>query len=143
MGLLERKLLKLSADTLTPDQEKQRQHLHSTAAPARLILMKEEADMKRLRLASRALDAAQAVNAGEHLSQLSTAGQELDAIPSRSFLVAEADRLRLRLIGLERKPSTAPCPNTESLEREVPISSAPAAQREPRSPSSAQPPPQS
>ena len=100
---LERELLKLSGDNLTPEQERQRQQLQSTTTQARAVLIDEAAAEVRLDRARQALAAAQAASGEERNRQIAVAGQELAGIPSRSFSAGEADRLREQLSALERQ----------------------------------------
>ena len=140
---IEGELLKLSGASLTTDQERQRQRLQATAIQARSILAEEEVDMKRLGLASRAIDAARTSIGEERLSQLNAARQELGSIPARSFSSVEADQARQRLIELERQLSTPSSPETSPTAPEaVPeaaISNKVAPQPEARTSYSAQP----
>ena len=100
---LERELLKLSGDNLTPEQERQRQQLQSTTTQARAVLIGETAAEVRLDRARQALAAAQAASGEERNRQIAAAGQELAGISSRSFSAGEADRLREQLSALERQ----------------------------------------
>lgn len=104
---LEQALLKLSGDNLTPEQQRQRDQLQTTATQARGILKEEEADLSRLDTASQAIAAARTATEPERTQQLAAAGQALDAIPPRSFSAAEAERLREQLTTLQQEPQPA------------------------------------
>ncbi|MCP9909899.1 hypothetical protein KBZ15_08270 [Cyanobium sp. BA20m-p-22] len=103
---LERELLKLSGDTLTPEQQRQRDQLQITAQQGRTTLAQEDSDLARLERASQALNNAEERGGEKLASQLSAARQELDGVPPRSFSAAEASRLRERLDALASRPGS-------------------------------------
>ena len=106
LGLLERELLKLSGDPLSPEQQQQLSALQATARDARQTLQAERSDQEALARASEAIAAAQASPAAAPSPQLNAARQALYAIPPRSFSAAEANRLRAALDGLMRQTAS-------------------------------------
>lgn len=148
---LEQELLKLSGDTLSPEQQQQRQQLQTTATQARAILQEEDADLSRLDTAREAITAARIATGPNREQQLNAARQALEAIPPRSFSASEAERLREQLSALQQEPQlpTPPAPDpgaTQSAEpswSQPPAPSSPAprppAPQAPRAPAAAPP----
>jgi hypothetical protein len=124
-GTLEQLLLKLASASLTPEQDRQRQHLGTIAKQARTILIEEEADLASLNQASQAIDAAQTSSGNERDRELNDAREALKAIPARSFSADGANRLRAQLSALERQQSTQTNPEPTSTPPEPPTSTPP------------------
>ena len=126
---LERELLKLSGDPLSPEQQQQLSEFQATARDARQTLQGERADQEALARAEEAIAAAKASPAAAQTPQLTAARQALDAIPPRSFSAAEASRLRAALEELMRQAASAAEPAAPDQATPAPQapSSAPAA----------------
>lgn len=109
---LERELLKLSGDALTPEQQRQRDRLAASATAAKQTLAAEQADLEHLTRASDAVARARDIAGEARMEQIAMARQALDAIPPRSFSAAEASRLRQELDVVVQQAS--PEPQTDS-----------------------------
>jgi len=131
---LERELLKLSGDPLSPGQQQQLSAFQATARNARQTLQAERADQESLARAAEALAAAEASPASDQSAHLIAARQALDSIPPRSFSAAEASRLRTQLDGFVRQGSPPAKPS-------APDQISPAPQAPPSAPAASPPPP--
>ena len=100
---LERELLKLTGDPLSPAQQQQLSAIQATARDAHQTLRAERADQEALARAAEAIAAAKASPAAAQTLQLTVARQGLDAIQPRSFSAAEASRLRAQFNDLMRQ----------------------------------------
>ena len=138
LELLEQELLKLSANPLSQEQQRQLSALQANARDARQTLSAERAAQDALARAADAIAAAKATTASGQTPQLIAARQALDPISQTSFLGAEASRLRAVLDELIRQAAAASKPR--STDQSTTVRPAPPSAR-PTSPPRWSPPP--